>query len=271
MNQLFNRRIYAQFWRLIGLSLTLVGLCLIFGDESLTKNRYPEIIWGDSYPKNGLIFIPGTLQADFGSFPLFWKVDVNHQLELVTSKASGGGELPLKEERLYLFYYKNGTTSIFREILPLSNSVDPPKLREIAIVKTNNLYSALGKGSPIKVVDQNKDLRTISWGDLYVKNKMIYQPGILKNESGSFNFAWKVSQPNLVQLITFENAAGEGEFSPREVKLFILDGPKIGTMSIFKERLPLSNRQEPPMLQRMAIVKAEELNTGLKLVLGYNR
>ncbi|MGE5558675.1 MAG: hypothetical protein ACM3WV_08690 [Bacillota bacterium] len=58
--------------------------------------------------------------------------------------------------------------------------------------------------------------------------------------------------------VRFEPGGG-AEVPPLEIKLYLYQDLNAGVTFIFKERLPLYNRLEPPVLQKIAVMRTDDL------------
>jgi len=127
----------------LGVIVITLFISLFFFTSCTSASRlaepYEKITWQTSYEKDDYLYIPGSVTADFGTFNFMWKIGHNNSCQLITLQNFGAGELPPIEEKLYLLYNENGTTTIFSEIPSLYNSSEPAKLKKIVTVRTRDL------------------------------------------------------------------------------------------------------------------------------------
>ncbi len=246
--------------------IVLVILVLLLSAFSFSTffEKYAKISWGNSYKQGDYTYFPGTIKSDFGTMNIIWKVYHNKNFQLVFYESSSGAEISSKETKLYPLYHDNKTVTIYREILPLSNKLEAPKLNKIATVKTNNLHAVVKTSYHSKGSEINQEVKSVLWGQPYQQNGYRYVPGVISTNFGNFNLFLKISPNNAIQLVAFKSVGG-AELGNREIRLYLLEAPQKLTTTVFRERLPINNSNEPFMLQRIVVVKTNELNEGIEL------
>lgn len=242
----------------------ILGLVIIFiiTNGMITTGyagvKHSNIRWKASYQKEGLTFIPGSFKSNKKTYNIAWKVGPGTYRQFVVFDSKSGGS---QEEKLFLFYDEKGSTAIYRNIPSGNNQL--PELRKLATVKTKNLHAKLKTAYVPKNTGANQEVKSIEWGKADLKNKVTLIPGNISANFGNFNFLIKVGSDKTLSVIYLE-APGGAELKPLETPLYLLPDEDRETTEIFREIKPLNNSDNPPVLQRIAAVRTEELKAGLK-------
>lgn len=99
------------------------------------------ITWYAPYYREGHTFYPAVIRTSFGTFTVAWKISEGGFRTLVTFESASAKFSPSEIQLHLLRDASNGFTTIYREIMPLNNSFEPPLLKTMAVVKTTELES----------------------------------------------------------------------------------------------------------------------------------
>lgn len=214
------------------------------------------ISWGQSYQKSGITYIPGNLKIKTGGFALFWKV-IPNAYRLIRQNFTDNGNVS-GEEKLYLLFASQSTAMIYCEVKsPADNELS--HLKEIAVVKTDNLFKPLNIEFHYQEFAYDKSAQPIQWNNAYKEDGFTFIPGTVKAPFGTFILIVKTSPGVSPQLVTMI-PTGSAEIKPLEDKLFLIPNAGEETTTILKERIPLLNSSDPPMLQVIAVVDNDSIN-----------
>jgi hypothetical protein len=109
-------------------------------------NRISFISWGKMQFKGKICYLPGKLKLKSGAVELFWQVASGQTPKLFISNHPGAGELPAREQKLYLADNSlTKTTTLYQERQPLAHQKSTACLWPVATVKTHQLLAKLAK------------------------------------------------------------------------------------------------------------------------------
>lgn len=223
------------------------------------------VSWQTPIQKEGVLVIPGSIQADFGSFDLQWHISNHHYPKLITFTPSGSSALPSWEKPILIWPRQNGTTHLFMQRIPLLNEEKPYTLQRITTVPTEELFSVIPERQLPPFSLKNLKTTPLHWGKMYMKNNAQYLPGTLAIPSSPFSIAWRKKPRHTAELVALQTPEA-GETDGVDVHLYLWMDPKKDLTLIFQERYPLLHPNSTTYLWPIAVVSQSKLMNGFKQV-----
>lgn len=108
-------------------------------------SKIQSVRWGKVQRKGESRYTAARIRSGSGSFEILWKTVKGGNPELVTRQSPGSGELPQRDEKLYIVNQSENTAVIYQERSPLFNRKGTSYLSAVAVVKKDKLMAGLKK------------------------------------------------------------------------------------------------------------------------------